>query len=281
MGRVRWADRGLHVEAAGGWPETERYWVGAARRGSVKVSPGALTLWVQLRGSSTIDARDGRFRLGRGDWIALERDACPMLQAGEDGVCIGIGLGLSAPSTGLDAAEDLGFVAGRGRASLSQLRTALRLWRDTARHGDATPLLRHLRDLQSPLWAGALRCPGRSLRRKRQVFARLQRARIYIDGHRHRVLRIQDLANLTNFSSWYFSKTFHALYGESPQAMGARARIEHAAHLLRTTPMMIGEVAVSSGFENCCSFARAFRAHHGMSASEYRGVGAKSGSTHP
>lgn len=235
----------------------------------MKVPGAALTVWLQLRGSTRIEARDGYFRLEAGEWIVLERDACPALQAGQDGLCIG--MGLTGRPVEVGGRHELDLVAGRGRATHSQMRIALRLWRETGRRGEATPLLRHLRDLQSSLLSGIHRCPGRSLRRKRQVFARLQRARLYIDGHRHRVVRIQDLADLTNFSSWYFSKTFHALYGESPQAMAARARIEHAAHLLQTTPMMVGEVAAASGFENCCSFARAFRAHHGMSASEYRG----------
>jgi len=33
---------------------------------------------------------------------------------------------------------------------------------------------------------------------------------------------------------------------------------------------MIGEVASASGFDNCCSFARAFRARFGTSATRYR-----------
>lgn len=81
---------------------------------------------------------------------------------------------------------------------------------------------------------------------------------------------MEDLARMANFSSWYFSKAFHALYGESPQALCARLRLERAAHLLRSTPMMIGDVAAASGFDNCCSFARAFRARYGIPASEYR-----------
>ncbi len=40
--------------------------------------------------------------------------------------------------------------------------------------------------------------------------------------------------------------------------------------LLRDTDMMIGEVASASGFDNCCSFARAFRARFGASATQYR-----------
>jgi AraC family transcriptional regulator len=33
---------------------------------------------------------------------------------------------------------------------------------------------------------------------------------------------------------------------------------------------MVGEVASASGFDNCCSFARAFRARFGTSATHYR-----------
>ena len=85
-----------------------------------------------------------------------------------------------------------------------------------------------------------------------------------------RVVRISELAELTSFSSWYFSRTFYSLYDESPQAAAARMRLEHAAALLRDTSMMVGEVAAASGFDNCCSFARAFRARFGESATRYR-----------
>lgn len=111
---------------------------------------------------------------------------------------------------------------------------------------------------------------GRSRSRKRQVFGRMQRARLYLEGNSHRVVRIGELAELTNFSSWYLSKTFQSLYEESPQSLSARLRLERAADLLRDTDMMVGEVAAASGFDNCCSFARAFRARYGQSASRWR-----------
>ena len=123
--------------------------------------------------------------------------------------------------------------------------------------------------------ARVARCPGRSRLRKRQVFSRLQRARLYLEGNCDRVVRISELAELTSFSSWYFSKTFHAVYDESPQAASARMRLERAADLLDNSQMMIGEVAAASGFDNCCSFARAFRVRYGMSATGYRNAARK------
>src|SRR5690606_41671202 len=78
------------------------------------------------------------------------------------------------------------------------------------------PLLMHLATIQHELRARITRCPGRSRSRKRQVFGRMQRARMYLEGHCDRVVRISELAELTSFSSWYFSKTYHALYDDSP-----------------------------------------------------------------
>ncbi|GHA81070.1 transcriptional regulator [Lysobacter bugurensis] len=239
------------------------------------------TLWLQLRGSSWIEAKEGRFRLRSGDWIAFERDSRPALQSDRHGVCIGLSLTQDALRT-IGRLADSTFYAGRGHVSRSDARTTLRLWREASRRltaqepgaaadvGALWPLLLHLTGLQADLAARVERCPGRSRNRKRQVFARLQRSLMYLEGHCDRMVRITELAELTSFSSWYFSKTFHALFDESPQAAAARLRLEHAAELLRTTSMMIGEVASASGFDNPCSFSRAFRARFGVSASRYR-----------
>ncbi|PZQ24555.1 MAG: AraC family transcriptional regulator, partial [Stenotrophomonas acidaminiphila] len=234
------------------------------------------TIWVQLRGASWVEAKEGRFRLRRGQWIALERDSKPLVQSDRYGLCIGIVLN----SEGMKAMArfaDGPLYAGRGRLGRRDALTMLRLWRAASERGadgaDAyalRPLLLHFAAVQQELDGYIQRCPGRSRTRKRQVFGRLQRARLYLEGNCDRVVRISELAELTSFSSWYFSRTFYSLYDESPQAAAARMRLEHAADLLRSTSMMVGEVAAASGFDNCCSFARAFRARFGTSASRYR-----------
>lgn len=274
-----WADRGqqLQLEPTAGAPAR---CVGLSRLGSVQTG-AVFTLWLQLRGTSWIEAKEGRFRLRSGDWIAFERDSRPALQSDRHGVGIGLALTPDALRT-IGRLADCTFYAGRGRVSGSEARTTLRLWREATRRlaaqqpgavadaGALWPLLLHLTALQADLAARVERCPGRSRNRKRQVFGRLQRALMYLEGHCDRMVRITELAELTSFSSWYFSKTFHALFDESPQAAAARLRLEHAAELLRTTSMMIGEVASASGFDNPCSFSRAFRARFGVSASRYR-----------
>lgn len=301
-GQMLWADRGQLLQHPTGEGASRSACIGISRLGSVQLAgvrlsggelPGSglpggalpgneFSIWLQVRGSSWVDAREGRFHLRRGDWIALERDSAPAVQAGRDGLCIGLSLGaeaLQAITCFIDTGfTDTGLYAGRGRTGARDLRTVLRLWRQAAERladGDEDtaalrPLLLQLVAIQHELASRIGRCPGRSRSRKRQVFSRLQRAHLYLQGNCDRVVRIGELAELTSFSSWYFSKTFHSLYDESPQAAAARMRLERAADLLRSSSMMIGEVAAACGFDNCCSFARAFRARFGVSASRYR-----------
>lgn len=283
MEQVQWADRGqlLQVDAPDG--AIQGGCVGVSRLGSVQVG-GGFSIWVQLHGSSWVEAKEGKFRLRSGDWIAFEKDSKPAIQADRFGAAMGLMLSSDAMRE-MTRFADRGLYAGRGRVSRHEARIALRLWREAvarmAEHPSAgldlaalRPILLHLAGVQRELAARIPRCPGRSRSRKRQVFGRLQRARLYLEGNCDRVVRISELAELTSFSSWYFSKTFHSLYEESPQAASARMRLEHAADLLTTTQMMIGEVAAASGFDNCCSFARAFRARFGVSATRYRSAAA-------
>lgn len=267
---VRTADRGqvVALEVEGGAAAAA-----VGRLGRVHVAAGAFSTWVQVRGSSVIDSREGRFRLRAGQWIALDKDSLPQVQADRHGLCLGLAItpaGLR--SRGGGAGEAL--YMGRGHMTRRDLRTTLRLWRAAglagAPDGALHTLLLHMGTQQRELAARVPRCPGRSSGRRRQVFNRLQRARMYLEGHCDRIVSIKELAELTSFSSWYFSKTFQSLYDESPQAAAVRLRLERAGRLLRETDLAVGEVAGACGFENACSFARAFRGHHGMTATRYR-----------
>lgn len=284
MEQVQWADRGqaLQLDADGA---AQAGCIGVSRLGSAQLAASVFSIWVQVRGTSWVGAREGRFELRPGNWIAFERDSRPQLQASRHGFCIGLSLDADTLHA-IGRLAECGLYAGRGEISRRDARIVLRLWRGlgqrlgaadaggsdtpTANAAALRPLLLHLAGLQGELTQRIPRCPGRSRLRKRQVFGRLQRAHMYLQGNCDRVVRISELAELTSFSSWYFSKTFHGLYDESPQAASARMRLERAAELLRRSPMMIGEVAAACGFDNCCSFARAFRARYGMSASRYR-----------
>lgn len=277
-----WADRGQSIvfDDENGLFGTR--WFGVSRLGNFRLRAPLFSVWLQVRGSATVDAREGSFRLAAGDWIAFERDSLPELQADRTGLTLGLLLSQDLLRN-LVQSRGHGLFTGRGRVPRGERLLTLRLWRQAMR-GEAAaarggigehirlmqPLLMQLSLLQGELASRLGRCPGRSHNRKRQVFGRLQRAQLFLDGHRDRVVTLTELAELTSFSNWYLSKTFHSIYDECPQAASQRMRLERACELLATTSLVIGEVGVACGFENACSFSRAFRACTGMTASQYR-----------
>lgn len=252
-------------------------WCAVGRSGQLRPAERGFSIWFQLRGRTRLNAREGAFDLGPGEWLALERDSAPDLQAGPQGATLGLILPGDAASRGR---PDL--LPGHGRMTPRDLRIALRLWRNGQRLATLAgrdplqaqralqSLLVHVAAQQRGMETAIARCPGRSIRRKRQVFGRMQRARLFLEGNRHRVVRLSELAELTSFSSWYLSKTFHCIYDESPQAASVRLRLERACELLAQSDCAIGEVGAACGFDNSCSFARAFRARFRITASAYR-----------
>jgi AraC family transcriptional regulator len=276
-----WADRGQSLEFVDEVDIHGVRWPGVSRLGNFRLCAPLFSVWLQVRGSTTIAAREGNFHLAAGDWIAFERDSRPELQAGRTGLTLGLVLSPDV-QRGIVQSRGHGLFAGRGQVPRGERALTLRLWRQAMLGrppghdgtGDHVrlmqPLLMQLSLLQGELAAQLGRCPGRSHTRKRQVFGRLQRARLFLEGHRHRVVTLTELAELTSFSNWYLSKTFHSIYQECPQAASQRLRLERACELLAGTSLVIGEVGVACGFENACSFSRAFRTHTGMTASAYR-----------
>ncbi|MFT3754717.1 MAG: helix-turn-helix transcriptional regulator [Pseudoxanthomonas sp.] len=274
-----WADRRQSHEFAEPTAQPQGIVAMACSRGgSIAMQAQMPTFWMTLRGQAVVDSIEGQFHLKPGDWIALEPESQPVLHADDGALVLGIAI---APGARLQAHYRLGLdmQTGRGHMSRRDARLCLYLWR---RVGVFKPvwgaeaktflplLLRRVAGVQQEMQALADRCPGRSQRRRRYLFGRLQRARLYLEGNVDRNVRLAELAEKSNVSPWYFTKLFHALYGESPQTMAARLRLERAAELLADSTLSIGEVGMACGFENNCSFSRAFREHYGRPPSMFR-----------
>ena len=272
-----WVDRGEAQDKAGqGDPAGSWKMAAVSRSATFAVGDTHASFWLVLRGGAQVDCREGRLLLKAGEWIALDRDSRPTLMAGRRSLA----LAMLLPATAGSALDQPGLPTlypGRGIIDLRNRRLALHLWRRAAAaDGDPSATVRcamhFLMSLQEGLMPFVDGCPGRSLWRTRQVFARMQRARLHLDGNLNRTVSLSELAQLSNFSVWYFTKTFHAIYGEGPRETLSRTRLHQASLLLESTSLSVGEVGAACGFENPCSFARAFRAHYGTTASTYRGV---------
>lgn len=251
-------------------------WVGMPDGGQCLVQGAFQCLLFVLRGKARTRSVEGVLELGARKVLVLDRDSHAHVDVSRGGDCGLLVLG-----------NDWSRLAGKGHAAggltprvdkllRQDLRTMslLRKWEETPdffRSSQESTAAEYL----LRRWGGAgdeamLNCPGRSASRRQSVLVRMHRARLFLEGNADRVVRVPELARLTHFSPWYFTKTFHRVFGVTPQQCGVRIRLRRAARLVRDTDLAVGEIAAACGFENACSFARAFQNQFGLSATRMR-----------
>lgn len=105
---------------------------------------------------------------------------------------------------------------------------------------------------------------------------RVNRVIDYVREHLAEELSLAQLARVAAFSPFHFHRVFRAITGETLFAFIQRVRIERAAGALsgHRDQSVLG-VALDHGFSSAAAFARAFRAHFGMSATAWRAGGAE------
>ncbi|GAU75551.1 GyrI-like domain-containing protein [Fusibacter sp. 3D3] len=93
----------------------------------------------------------------------------------------------------------------------------------------------------------------------------------YIETHLEAELTVAMLAEIASFSKFHFQRLFRLVTGESLYGYIKRLRLEKAVFLLKTDlKRTIQDIALTSGFSNQASFAKALKECYGMSASAMR-----------
>ena len=95
---MQWADRGQQIQMGRSDSEAPALFAGASRLGCAQHVGPSFSIWVQVRGSAWVEAKEGKFRLRPGDWVALDRESRPMVQTDRDGLCVGLTLGAVQPT---------------------------------------------------------------------------------------------------------------------------------------------------------------------------------------
>jgi AraC family transcriptional regulator len=105
---------------------------------------------------------------------------------------------------------------------------------------------------------------------------RVNRVIDHIGAHLGEELSLALIARVAAFSPFHFHRVFRAITGETLFGYIQRLRVEKAAGALRVHPdLSVLGVALDHGFSSAATFARAFRAHFGMSATQWRTGGAE------
>jgi len=91
----------------------------------------------------------------------------------------------------------------------------------------------------------------------------------YIRANLAKTIVVADLARAANLSESQLRRKFQQEFGLSPQAFIQRARLQTAAHLLRSETNTISQVAFQSGFSDQSYFTRQFKKLFGKTPKSY------------
>ena len=104
-----------------------------------------------------------------------------------------------------------------------------------------------------------------------EYVARINRVIDYIDTNLSQNFSLEEVATVANFSPYHFHRIFRFLVGEPLNQFISRIRMERAAQLLVGSPdKSVTEIMYDVGIQDSSSFARLFKKHMAMSATEWR-----------
>ncbi len=103
-----------------------------------------------------------------------------------------------------------------------------------------------------------------------QITFQMNEAISFIEHYYNQNITVNDIANHVKLSRSYFSKSFHAHTGQSPQNFLFFYRMKKASQLLNNTDYPIKEIAQAVGYQNQFHFSKAFRKYYNTSPSEWR-----------
>jgi AraC family transcriptional regulator of arabinose operon len=105
-----------------------------------------------------------------------------------------------------------------------------------------------------------------------QQGAPLERAMRYLEERVESRITVPELASIVGVSPSHLAALFRDATGGGVVAYHLALKMGRARHLLDTTSLSIGEIAVAAGFEDAFYFSRQFRNLHGVSPRTYRDV---------
>lgn len=102
---------------------------------------------------------------------------------------------------------------------------------------------------------------------------RINNAIDYINNNLDKSISLDELADVANFSSFYFHRIFVAIVGESVNSYTNRVRIEKSARLLKYSNKPIFDIAFECGYSSPATFSRSFKKYFQISPSNFRKTG--------
>jgi len=113
--------------------------------------------------------------------------------------------------------------------------------------------------------------------KRQEYIGRVNRVLDYIRENLTGDLQLEKLAAIARFSPYHFHRVFKSVAGETLNEYIRRFRVQRAAgRLIHNPTLTITEIGAACGYSSPSAFAREFRCHFGVSASQFRAGGSDS-----
>ena len=250
-------------------PAHSLFTVDHVQRPGVLAASGLATIWIGLRGNAAIQSGGRRIRLEQGSALVLHEDACASLYTDAFSRVLVIGVESAALSGAVRQLPFPDYSALSSAESGAALELS-RSGRDAHPYAVSSLVVRLIESRVEAQRTLLARCPGVSWARRNELFARLQRVRLYLRAHVDRRVEVPLLAEMVGFCRWRLTRVYRDVYGCGPYQDHCRMRLEYARSLLDDQSRSVQDVAAAAGFDSSSAFARAFRKHFQLSATAYR-----------
>jgi AraC-like DNA-binding protein len=104
---------------------------------------------------------------------------------------------------------------------------------------------------------------------KDYLYARIIRAKFFIDNFYHDRIDLEAIAEKAYFSKFHFIRLFKMAYGKTPHQYLINVRIEKAKILLQS-PVPVSDICFSVGFDSISSFTGLFKKVTGLTPSAFQ-----------
>ena len=104
---------------------------------------------------------------------------------------------------------------------------------------------------------------------RQYLYRRVVRAKLFIDGHYHSPIDLNNIADEACFSKYHFVRLFRSIYGKTPHQYLTDVRIKQAK-LLLADGATVARACFSVGFDSISSFTGLFRRRVGVTPAAFQ-----------
>ncbi len=115
---------------------------------------------------------------------------------------------------------------------------------------------------------------------RQEYISRINIVQDYIEKNINKVFSLEEISSVSGFSKYHFHRVFTSIVNETLYNYINRLKLEKSAsYLLHAPDKTITQIALDFGFTDSAMFARSFKKHYGISATEYRKIYSNSNKT--